>query len=103
MFMRNKPVKFGYKFWVLASTTGFPFHILLYTGKDSASTESDCLGSRVVKQLISIVEDPACHTVTFDNFFTSVQLLEELKESQFRACGTVRENRLRQCTIEHTL
>ena len=99
MFMRNKPVKFGYKFWVLASSTGFPFHVLLYTGKDTTTSACDTLGSHVVKQLLSIVTEPSCHTVTFDNFFTSIELLEELKERNFRATGTIRENRLRDCTI----
>ncbi|KAJ4449230.1 hypothetical protein ANN_00627 [Periplaneta americana] len=32
-------------------------------------------------------------TVFFDNFFTSHSLLEDLTKRNFRACGTVRENR----------
>lgn len=100
MFMRNKPVKFGYKFWVLASATGFPFHILLYTGKQADASDGQPLGSQVVKQLLTVVDEPTCHSVTFDNFFTSLELLKALREQGLSATGTIRENRLRDCTIE---
>jgi len=33
MYMSNKPVKFSYKFWVLSSSTGYPYNIMLYTGQ----------------------------------------------------------------------
>ena len=32
-FMKNKPVKFGYKLWVLASSDGYPYHLIPYGGK----------------------------------------------------------------------
>ena len=57
MFMRNTPVKFGYKFLVLASATGFPFHILLYTAKQADTSDGEPLGSKVVKQLITVVDE----------------------------------------------
>jgi Transposase IS4 len=99
MYMRNKPVKFGFKFWVLASSNGYPYHVILYTGKDSTRQEGDSLGSQVVTQLLKIVEYPECHTITFDNFFTSLELLTTLKETGFAATGTIRENRLRDCPL----
>ena len=94
MFMKNKPVKFGYKFWVLASDDGYPFRLNLYLGKDSDRGE-DTLGTHVVKQLIAIIDQPACHTVTFDNFFSSYNLLVDLSEKLMPATGTIRHNRLR--------
>ena len=99
MFMRNKPVKFGYKFWVLASSNGYPYNVMLYTGKDSVKPSSDGLGSRVVQQLLQVVEDPHSHTVTFDNFFSSIDLLSSLKLKGFGATGTIRENRLKDCPL----
>lgn len=99
MYMRNKPVKFGFKFWVLASSDGYPYHVILYTGKDSTRHEGDSLGSQVVQQLLTVVEHPECHTITFDNFFTSLELLTTLKETGFAATGTIRENRLRDCPL----
>ena len=32
-YMRNKPVKFGYKLWALASSDGYPYHIIPYGGE----------------------------------------------------------------------
>lgn len=98
MFMKNKPVKFGYKFWVLASEDGYPYRLNLYLGKDS-DREEDSLGAHVVKQLISIIDHPACHTVTFDNFFSSYNLLRDLSEKNMVATGTVRYNRLRNAPL----
>jgi DNA excision repair protein ERCC-6 len=93
MFMKNKPVKFGFKFWVLASSDGYPFIVILYIGKD-ADRGTEPLGSFVIKQLLQVVDNPACHTITFDNFFNSYQLLCDLRERGIAATGTVRENRL---------
>lgn len=33
MFMRGKPIPFGYILWVLASATGYPFNIEVYCGQ----------------------------------------------------------------------
>jgi hypothetical protein len=52
-----------------------------------------------MKRLLEIVEDGKSHEVYFDNFFTSHQLLCDLKEAGFRATGTVRENRLARCPL----
>ena len=52
MYMNNKPIKFGYKFWVLASADGYPFHLKLYLGKNTDRGE-DTLGAFVVKELVA--------------------------------------------------
>ena len=70
-FMHNKPVKFGYKLWILASSDGYPFVMEVYTGKDSSSDASSTqttLGERVVTKLLSNVDDLERQAVTFDNF-----------------------------------
>lgn len=92
-FMLNKPVKFGYKLWVLASSDGYPFHLEVYTGKDT-SFEEYSLGERVVRKLLNTVENVSQHEITLDNFFTSYQLLKSLRELGVRATGTIRENRI---------
>ena len=51
-FIRGKPIRFGYKLWVLCSFTGMPCRVSLYEGK-SLNQTNEPLGSRVVKQLIS--------------------------------------------------
>ena len=59
----------------------------------------DSLGSQVVWQLLTTVEHPQCHTLTFDNFFTSLVFLTTLKDTVFAATGTIRGNCLRDCPL----
>ncbi|XP_022827111.1 piggyBac transposable element-derived protein 3-like [Spodoptera litura] len=101
-FIRGKPVRFGYKNWVAASSTGYCYSFDFYCGKSQSQT-SDPLGSRVVKSLLEKLNcTPANHEVFFDNFFTSYDLLLELKSLGYRATGTVRENRTKKCPLTST-
>ncbi|XP_041364181.1 piggyBac transposable element-derived protein 3-like [Gigantopelta aegis] len=95
MYMHGKPVKFGYKLWIVASHTGYPFHMMLYSGKEKDKSPGDLLGTRVIFELLHPIREPLSHTVTFDNFFTSYDVLVKLQEKGFAALGTVRHNRLR--------
>src|SRR5277367_5334037 len=85
----------------MCSSNGFPYNFDVYTGKDSSGnvSEQDLLGTRVVKKMLKCVEKPELHQVFFDNFFTSYNLLAELREKGFRATGTARENRLQKCPL----
>lgn len=83
MFIKGKPVRFGYKVWMLCSSNGYPYNMKIYSGKDSP--ESTPLGSRVVKSLLKIVNKPEEHEIYFDNFFNSYDLLKELSETGFKA------------------
>ena len=90
-YMPMKPVKRGIKVWVLADSSNGYFHkFQVYTGK-SDSVEKG-LGTRVVKELASDVKGKH-HHIYFDNFFTSVNLLDDLLRDNIYACGTVRRNR----------
>jgi len=106
MFIRSKPVRFGYKLWVLASDSGYPYNFSVYCGKDTSNSvdqsKDQGLGHRVVTSLLSIVTNPRCHEVFFDNFFTSYDLLAHLTTLDIKATGTVRENRLKQCPLQDT-
>ena len=99
MFIRGKPIRFGFKLWVLASDDGYPYNIQVYCGKnggpDDQGYEGQGVGHRVVMSLLQCVDFPQCHEVYFDNFFTSYELLVALKEANIKATGTVRENRLK--------
>lgn len=94
MFIKGKPIRFGYKYWCLASTEGYLYQFMPYAG---ACTEHEDpgfgLGERVVLSLLSHLEDRSKHTVTFDNFFTSHKLMTRLLHDGFFALGTVRDNR----------
>ena len=99
MFIRGKPIRFGYKNWVLASSDGYPYKFETYTGACKTKDSRMPLGPQVVSDLLSIVEDPACHCVYFDRFFTSYSLLRDLHEKNFKALGTIRKNRTMKCPL----
>lgn len=89
-YMPQKPIKRGYKVWVRANKSAYISEFQIYTGK-VATTEKH-LGTRVVKDLTkNIVGD--YHKVYFDNYFTSMPLMNDLKQSKIYACGTVRKDR----------
>ena len=71
MFIRGKPISFGSKNWVLASSDGYPYKFETYTGACDTKDSSKPLGPQVVSAFLSIVENPACHCVYFDILFTS--------------------------------
>jgi len=61
------------------------------------------LGFDVVTTLLQCVTDPLSHEIYFDNFFTSYDLFKSLrKDNNFKAIGTVRGNRLKNCTLMDT-
>lgn len=98
MFIKGKPIRFGYKIWMLCSHTGYPYYMKIYGGK-CEQNKSSPLGTRVVEELLSIVPHPLQVEVFFDNFFTSYDLLKSLKEKGLRATGTVREGRTGKCPV----
>ncbi|XP_029475784.1 piggyBac transposable element-derived protein 3-like [Rhinatrema bivittatum] len=106
IFIRGKLIRFGYKLWVLASSNGYPFNVDVYCGKTNCEqdgqNQSFGLGHRVVTSLLSYIENPLCHEVFFDNFFTSYDLLLALQKQNIKATGTVCENRLKQCSLIET-
>ena len=92
-YMPKKCVKRGIKVWVLGdSENGYASNLQVYTGKEESAKKG--LGSRVVKDLTRHLKDKH-HHVFFANFFTSVQLLEDLEKEGTYACGTARADRKR--------
>lgn len=102
MFMRGKPVRFGFKSWCLCSSDGFLFQFMPYAGRDENFDADLGLGASVVMHLLCSVENPQYHAVYFDNFFTSHKLMIKLSENGFHATGTVREQRLIASELEDT-
>lgn len=93
-FIRGKPVRFGYKDWMLCSSTGYCYQLDTYCGaKQRQEKENLPLGSKIVLELLKVVDEPANHILFFDNYFTSHSLLRSLREMGFRATGTIRDNR----------
>ncbi|XP_042228896.1 piggyBac transposable element-derived protein 3-like [Homarus americanus] len=96
-FIRNKPVRFGYKMWMMCSADGYPYNFSIYCGKDKSKKE--LLGYQVVMDMLQPVMNKDEHVVFFDNFFTSHALMIDLTSNGFRACGTIRDNRTGKCPL----
>ena len=88
-----KPIKRGYKIWSLCdATTGYLFHCKIYLGKEELSNNESLLGERVIFDLIGGRNFEGRH-LYFDNFFTSLSLLEKLRRRRINATGTIRPGR----------
>ncbi|XP_049942888.1 piggyBac transposable element-derived protein 2-like [Schistocerca serialis cubense] len=99
MFLREKPIKVGYKIWCLTSSNGFLYNFSPYCGKTDNKQET--LGARVINELTSMIpesEYPNCK-LFFDNFFTSVDTLITLGKSKMKAAGTITEIRTNACPL----
>ena len=95
-YMRNKPVKSGYKFWVAATPLGYAIQFYPYAGKDENYDSNLGLGGSVVATLVEKLPSqvgPNYHVI-MDNFFTSPNLLSILNAKDIAATGTVRINRV---------
>lgn len=100
MYIKGKPIRFGFKLWCICSSNGYLYKFIPYGGKTSTYENELGLGENVVVDLLSIVQHPSVHRVFFDNFFSSYKLFCLLKEKGFYATGTIRENRTSNSTME---
>ena len=92
MFIRGKPIRFGYKLWMLCSADGFPYRAEIYCGKTDRP-QNRSLGEHVILSMLDVVPVKTQHELYFDNFFTSYSLMLQLREMQMKATGTVRDGR----------
>ena len=56
MFIRGKPIRFGYKLWSLCGSDGYPSHLQVYKGKEATSSKEP-LGTRVVNHMVEVVRE----------------------------------------------
>ncbi|CAB3225786.1 unnamed protein product [Arctia plantaginis] len=94
-YLPMKPIKRGYKLWCLADQRGYIKKFQIYQGKDEELNSKFTgygLGEKVVLELTE-QDWGKGKVVYFDNFFSSVALLEKLKTENTYACGTIRSNR----------
>ena len=103
----GKPVRMGYKMWVLASSIGYVVQFEPYQGaKTAGSCKSSAskwgLGEHVVLDLLAELPTGVSYHIHFDNFFTSIRMMQYLNSNNIQATGTIRSNRLGKCTIENS-
>nr|CAI5855414.1 unnamed protein product [Callosobruchus analis] len=100
-FIRGKPCRFGFKNWSLCSSSGYCYAFDTYCGK-SVNPDDDSqlpLSSKVVLSILKCVSVPIDHIIFFDNYFTGLPLLTNLRQQGFRATGTLRQNRTEKCPL----
>lgn len=90
-YMPKKPVKRGYKVWMLCASSGYNLKFDIYTGKSENGVQKE-LGAQVVRKLCHDLVGQQ-HRVFFDNYFTSYNLLKDLLHDGIYACGTVNSSR----------
>lgn len=108
-FIRGKPIRWGYKFWCGTTRLGYIEWFEPYQGSTTLLPEEFSnlgLGASVVLQFANVIQnnnpDVPFH-LYFDNFFTSLKLLDELKLRGIKGTGTIRENRVgKDCNITHS-
>ena len=88
-FMPDKPVRFGIKVWLLASSKSrFVWQIEVYFGEGTGAGPHG-LGYHVVERMVKGLENRG-HCLVIDNFFASVNLFHDLMCKGIWATGTVR-------------
>ncbi|KAI4455769.1 transposase is4 [Holotrichia oblita] len=91
-FIRGKPIRYGYKFWCLSTSTGYLLKCFPYTGAGE-SKESKRLGSSVTEKLC-LGYLPNNSVIFIANYFNSLPLLEILKKNNTTYIGTIRADRI---------
>lgn len=90
-YMRDKPIKRGYKVWMLCDGNGYNLKFEIYTGKIANLVQKD-LGASVILRLSEELVGKY-HHLYFDNYFNSYNVMVALQKKQIYACGTVQHNR----------
>ncbi|KAL1497396.1 hypothetical protein ABEB36_008374 [Hypothenemus hampei] len=98
MYMKGKPIRFGFKLWCICSDDGYLYKFIPYGGATQKKSDLG-LGADVVFQLLSVVKNAPEHDIFFDNFFSSYKLFALLRQKRFFATGTIRENRSSGCPL----
>lgn len=90
-YIPSKKRKFGMKCFCLAeASTGYTVNFEIYTGKDEWPSAD--LAYNVSMSLLESLQNSFC-SVTFDNWFTSYNLMTDLLALDIYATGTYRANR----------
>ena len=98
-FIKGKPVRYGFKVWRLCTSLGYIVQFEPYAGAGEVRIPEVGVGGSVVLDLISELPPFNWH-LTFDNYFTTLNLIAHLKDRGIGACGTIRTNRLKKCPVD---
>lgn len=96
-YLPNKPNKWGIKVWARCGVSGILYDFEVYTGKTTkAEAKPELLmGGNVICRLTQSLPKNVNHKVFFDNFFSSIAIMNHLKKDGFWAVATIRKDRLK--------
>ncbi|XP_065639594.1 piggyBac transposable element-derived protein 3-like [Hydra vulgaris] len=100
-YLLKKPTKWGFKLWGRSGFSGFLYDFDVYQGKEMESSKASTygVGASVVLNMLSSLPSGHNFKVFADNFFTSLTLLDVLKERAIWFVGAIRTNRLNMCPL----
>jgi DNA excision repair protein ERCC-6 len=102
-YIREKPIRFGYKFWCGATRLGYICWFQPYQGKTPNTKHAEYgVGASTVLQFSEALTEanPGQDHFVFDKFFTSIALLDKLSSNRHQATGTVRKVRIDKAPLE---
>ena len=108
-YIHGKPIKFGFKLWVMATLLAYCIQFDPYADKDSILQEYENiglgLGASVVAQLVSKlpIMQVSNYQIAIENYSTSPALLRHLRAMGVAATGTVRASRMENAPLRDML
>lgn len=102
IYYPKKPHKWGYKIYVLSVVSGFAYKIEPETGPENVvpPNEPDLgASSNIITRLSQEIPRNQNYRLYFDNYFTSLPLLEYLSKNGILSLGTIRRNKIPYCKL----
>jgi len=100
-YLPKKPKKWGFKVMARCGVSGLTYDFFMYDGNGPKVTEScGSQSSDFVLKLCETLPKHMNYKVYFDNWFTSFELQILLKSWGIWSVGTIRTNRLRNCSLK---
>lgn len=98
-YMPGKPHKWGFRMWGRIGQSGYLYDFDVCQGGENSDKEKSDVAGDVVLKMTSTLPPGRNHKVFADDFFTSVPLVEHLKQRGIYYIGTVRRNRVKNCQL----
>ena len=93
-YMPKKPSKYGIKIWMIcAYATKYMMNVKVYLGKENNEVAHGLTSDVVCTLVQPISGQQGGRNVTTDNFFTSVDLSNRLKDRSLTPVGTMKQNK----------
>ena len=92
-YFPKNPHKWGLKVWARCWVSGILYDFQVYTGKQAENKEFGKVEA-VVTRIVEHLPKQSGDNVYFDNLFTSLKLVQHLKEDGIWSIGTIRSGRL---------